>query len=417
MTSNSNNIQPYPLFDTLENLSALIHSKERPALAYIQSSGIDNASSDYEYALAFLYSYRGSRDTFGAYRREVERLLQWSWFVQKRSLTALKRADIEAYIDFCQQPALNWIANKTVSRFIDKQGDRVANEEWRPFVVKKSRQNPNSDVHDFSLSPKALQAVFAILGSFYTYLIQEEYTESNPVALIRQKSKYLRKHQQKDKIRRLTDLQWSYVVETAELLADDDPAQHERTLFVIQALYGMYLRISELTVTERWMPKMGDFSMDLDGNWWFTTVGKGNKERDISVSDAMLDALKRYRNFLGLSPFPSLGESTPLVHKTRGRGGISSTRQIRNIVKNCFDQSIMRMKQKGHDDQDVELLKSATVHWLRHTGISDDVKHRPREHVRDDAGHGSSAITDKYIDVEMRERHRSAKNKTIKPDL
>jgi len=417
MAATPNNIHPRPLFDTLENLSDLIHGKERPTLAYIESSGLAAAVSDYKYALAFLYSYRGSRDTFGAYRREVERLLQWSWFVQKCSLTELKRADIEAYIDFCQQPALNWIANKTVSRFIDNQGERVVNEEWRPFVVKKTRQNPNADIHDYSLSSKALQAVFAILGSFYTYLIQEEYTESNPVALIRQKSKYLRKHQQKDKIRRLTDLQWSYVVETAELLADDDPAQHERTLFIMQALYGMYLRISELTVTERWIPKMGNFNMDLDGNWWFTTVGKGNKERDISVSDAMLDALKRYRSFLGLSPLPSPSESTPLVHKTRGRGGISSTRQIRNIVKNCFDQSIMHMKQKGHDDQDVELLKSATVHWLRHTGISDDVKHRPREHVRDDAGHGSSAITDKYIDVEMRERHRSAKNKTIKPDL
>jgi hypothetical protein len=55
----------------------------------------------------------------------------------------------------------------------------------------------------------------------------------------------------------------------------------------------------------------------------------------------------------------------------------------------------------------------ATVHWLRHTGISDDVKIRPREHVRDDAGHSSSAITDKYIDIELRERHRSARNKII----
>ncbi len=55
----------------------------------------------------------------------------------------------------------------------------------------------------------------------------------------------------------------------------------------------------------------------------------------------------------------------------------------------------------------------ATVHWLRHTGISDDVKHRPREHVRDDAGHSSSAITDKYIDIELRARHQSAKEKLI----
>ena len=212
----------------------------------------------------------------------------------------------------------------------------------------------------------------------------------------------------------MTELQWSYVVDTAEILAQLNPEEHERTLFVIQALYGMYLRISELAASPRWTPEMGDFHMDMDGNWWFTTVGKGNKERDISVSDAMLTAFKRYRQFSGLSPLPAPGESLPLISKTRGRGAINSTRQIRNIVQKCFDAAVERLFKDGFE-QDAELLKAATVHWLRHTGISDDVKHRPREHVRDDAGHGSSAITDKYIDVEMRERHRSGKNKQLKP--
>jgi hypothetical protein len=61
-------------------------------------------------------------------------------------------------------------------------------------------------------------------------------------------------------------------------------------------------------------------------------------------------------------------------------------------------------------------MMGATVHWLRHTGISDDVKIRPREHVRDDAGYSSSAITDRYVDVELKERHKSAKKKKIGPD-
>ena len=38
-------------------------------------------------------------------------------------------------------------------------------------------------------------------------------------------------------------------------------------------------------------------------------------------------------------------------------------------------------------------MRRATVHWLRHTGISEDIKSgRPREHVRDDARHSSSDI-------------------------
>ena len=188
---------------------------------------------------------------------------------------------------------------------------------------------------------------------------------------------------------------------------------HERTLFIMSALYLMYLRVSELVVTERWSPNMNDFKRDHDGNWWFTTVGKGNKERQIAVSHAMLAALKRWRNHLALPPLPLVSDQTPLILRIRGKGGVMSTNQIRNIVQACFDRASARMEAEGFKDE-VGSLRAATVHWLRHTGISDDVKRRPREHVRDDAGHSSSQTTDRYIDVDLRERHQSAKNKPIK---
>jgi hypothetical protein len=73
------------------------------------------------------------------------------------------------------------------------------------------------------------------------------------------------------------------------------------------------------------------------------------------------------------------------------------------------------MQQEGFQDE-VAQLRHASTHWLRHTGISEDVKTRPCEHVRDDADHSSSAITDKYIDIELRERHAPKKKKPIKVD-
>ena len=73
--------------------------------------------------------------------------------------------------------------------------------------------------------------------------------------------------------------------------------------------------------------------------------------------------------------------------------------------------------QKREEPEDADQLANATVHWLRHTGISEDVKIRPREHVRDDAGHSSGAITDKYIDIELRARHGTARKKRIKPEF
>jgi site-specific recombinase XerD len=268
------------------------------------------------------------------------------------------------------------------------------------------------DAKRFYPSQAAIRATFTALSSFYKYLVQEDLIEANPVALIRQKSKFIRKEHQQAPVRRISNLQWDYVLETAEQMAREDP-QHERTLFIMNCLFAMYLRISELVADERSMPMMGDFRKDLDGNWWFHVTGKGNKNRSITVCDAMLLALKRYRQSLGLPPLPNPGERVPLIAKTLGRGPVTSSRNIRKIVQACFDHSYERMCEEGLEE-DAGELKAATVHWLRHTGISEDVKFRPREHVRDDAGHASMATTDRYIESDLRERHQSAKRKRIK---
>ena len=82
---------------------------------------------------------------------------------------------------------------------------------------------------------------------------------------------------------------------------------------------------------------MGDLRKDQDGRWWFHDAGKGNKSRTVTVSDQMLDALKRYPRSLRLSRLPTIDEQTPLVAKLKGGGPVASTRQIRIIVRNCFD--------------------------------------------------------------------------------
>ncbi len=151
-------------------------------------------------------------------------------------------------------------------------------------------------------------------------MLQEEYVDVNPVALIRQKSQFIRKTQGQPKIRRLSELQWQYVIKSAKSLAEQDPDIYERTLFIMSALYSMYLRISELAATERWEPRMNHFHRDGDGSWWFITVGKGNKERQIAVSNAMLKALKRWRKHLGLTSLPSPADQSPLLPKNKRPG-------------------------------------------------------------------------------------------------
>lgn len=398
-------IKPPPaFFDTLDEM-ANPFKQPVTSLLHLSLDASEQAIKDYQYAAEFIFSYRGSPDTFSTYRREIEHFLHWCLLLAKKPLNQIVREDIESYVEFSKQPPVTWVGEKNVPRFLLRQGERVPNSDWRPYVQQASGE--------FVVSQAALQSLFSVLSSFFNFLIQESYIAANPVAQIRQKSKFLRKQQSQGKIRRLSPLQWDFVIETAETLAAEQPQVHERTLFIMNALFAMYLRISELVDTPRWQPQMGHFQADQEGNWWFLTVGKGNKEREISVSDAMLEALKRYRLSRGLPSLPTPGEATPLIHKTRGKGGISSTRQIRAIVQTCFDAAAEKMRVNGFTE-DAERLGAATVHWLRHTGISEDVKHRPREHVRDDAGHGSSAITDRYIDVERAERHASARQKLIK---
>ena len=396
------------LFDTQEHLPEQVVPKELTT----------EQRKDFNITRKFLACYVGSQGTFNSYRREVERLLQWSWVVSGKSLKKLKREDIENFIRFCQQPPKAWIGLKKSPRFIEHDDRRIPNPEWRPFVATVSKAEHRNGLRpnkkDYEISSGTLKESLAILSSFFNYLLQEEFVSANPVALIRQKSKFIRKAQTASKIRRLTPTQWESVIRMAEKMAKQNPTIHERTLFIVTALYAMYLRISELTATARWTPLMNHFFRDSGSRWWFTTVGKGNKQRDIAVSDAMLSGLKRWRQYLNLTPLPTPADDSALIPKIKGRGPLTNSTYIREIVQQCFDSAINDLKQQQLNEE-ADALLEATVHWLRHTGISDDVKIRPREHVRDDAGHSSGAITDQYIDVNLRDRNNTAKKKKIVP--
>jgi len=396
-----------PLFDSLEHLN------KNAEIVVLPSSRFQK---DFYHALNFIKSYTGSIGTFNSYRREAERLLQWCWLIRNKTLPELKREDIELFIRFCQNPPATWISVKKSPRFIVKEGFRQPNPDWRPFVVSVTksarRQGSRPDIAEFSISQGAVQEIFAILSTLFNFLLAEEYMSSNPVALIRQKSKFIRKRQQNTPVRRLSLLQWNAVLRTAEEMAQENPDMHERTRFILSILFGMYLRISELAASERWIPTMNDFAKDSNGYWWFTTVGKGNKERQVAVSISMLDSLSRWRKFLGMTALPSPADNSPLIPRIRGTGPMSDTAPLRRLVQICFDKAAMFLRAENQIEE-ADSLGCATVHWLRHTGISEDVKTRPREHVRDDAGHSSSATTDRYVDVELQARYLSAQNKAI----
>ena len=234
MATNPKRRAPSPIFDNLSVVGRDCVST-LPAAARPVSMSDTDAEQDYSVVLRFLRSYDGSTATFNAYRRELERLCQWSWHVRQSSILEMTREDIEAFVQFMLNPPRAWIGTKNVARFVRLDGHRVANPEWRPFVasVSKSafRDGDVVDAAHYTPTQSTIKATFTALSSFYDFLTQESLVMVNPIKLIRQKSKYLRKDHNQAPVRRVSNLQWDYVIETAELMADEEPAAHERTLF------------------------------------------------------------------------------------------------------------------------------------------------------------------------------------------
>ena len=211
-------------------------------------------------------------------------------------------------------------------------------------------------------------------------------------------------------IKRLSDLQWDFVLECAEKAADKEPL-HERTLFVIATLKTLYLRVSELSDRSNWQPVWKHYWQDSDGNNWLKVLGKGNKLRDVSVPSALLPYIDRYQGYRS-SLTASFGINSAMVAKNRGSGGMTS-RQLRRIVQQGFDLAYDRMIAEGFG-KEAKALREATTHWLRHTGASQDIATRPLKHMSDDLGHASMGTTDQiYIQSDMEERAKSGKGRDV----
>ena len=394
-----------PLVDTFKQLRYQVAhledgtlDSEYPELSSFiaqHSLKLAEISSDLSFIYQFLYVYgRKSDATFTRFRNEIERFALWCWHLKGCSVFALKREDIEHYIDFVVQPQSDWCSDSVQWRFKQKHGQRVANKKWRPFIYKETKP-----------SQQSLSATFTALNVFYKFAILEEKTFANFVPVVKKNCPYLIVQSQINQPDTLSDLQWEYVLRVTEEHCTDNP-DLERNLFTLACLKGLYLRISELSERANFSPVMSHFWQDADGFWFLRVMGKGNKLRDVTLSENFIEYLKRYRQYRGLTSLPRVDEPFPLIHKLRGTGGMT-VRQIRRLVQQSFDMAIAALAQDGFKEES-EKLTSATAHWLRHTGATHDAATRPLKHLSEDLGHAKLATTDQiYIQTNIKERAKS----------
>lgn len=407
--------KPVPLFPTLSELQEYSDTAY-PELVEFLSEGQKWRRQHWEWAVDYL-KYLGrnkSEHTFSRFRGDVERFLLWLFLFKDKPVDEIRKKDILEYADFFWKPPINWISLNAVDRFILTGGTFEINKEWRPYRyrVPKNVELEHIDKKKYKPSQETLSSTFTGLISFYNYLINEEICLGNPAQIAKKDCRYFIKDAQVRDVRRLTEDQWSYVLSTAQQLANESP-HYERNLFVIACLKTLFLRVSELSERKEWTPMMRHFWQDEDGNWWLKIYGKGRKVRDVTVPTQFLDYLKRYRKFRGEPPLPSSSDQSPLVEKIRGQGGLTS-RHLFRLVQEIFDNAYEKMKvEKG--EESAKKLKEASTHWLRHTGASMEVERgRALKDVSEDLGHASMATTDTiYVQSENKKRARSGKERVV----
>ncbi|MGO3346267.1 MAG: tyrosine-type recombinase/integrase [Marinomonas sp.] len=361
-----------------------------------------------------IIQFSNSQDTMSFYRTELNRFLDWCWMVKGKSVMAIRREDAIEYIDFCIFPPASWTAEHAHYAFLkEPDGTLSQNPKWRPFIASDCSGSAQGTI----------TTTFSRLSAFYTTLVSETLIDHNPVKAIRQKNTYKKKGDGTKTPKVLTNDQIKYCMRVCEELSDHAEVidsnkafiHAERALFAFSIALGMYLRVSELVWSDNYSPTHSDFFKDTDGHWWFRTIGKGNQERVIVVSDDVLAALVRYRRILDLPDLPSPTDKTPLI-MSLGNGtwdnekdwfakitSITDTAIMWKLFKKIFSLARSAMIKEGRIDDAYELL-CASCHWLRHTGISNDVQVRPIEHVRDDSGHKTSQTTWSYVHSTNRER-------------
>jgi site-specific recombinase XerD len=381
---------------------------------------VDDVIDCYDLAVEFLEDNSGSAQTFKSYRAEIEKFLMWCWHVTEAKVSEVDKRLMRSYLAFVQSPDRELIGTPTNSRYNDcpKEGIRKPNIKWRPFVVAKITSN-NIKL-DYKFSNKSLQLTLSALSRFFDHLIDNDYCERNPAAILKRKAEF--KHQKQDAsedVKFFSQHQWSYIKLAAIGDVTDDSMERARTRFLIFMMYALYPRISEVSARPAHVPMMSDFTYVPQHSVYLYKIptSKGYKSRNVTVSTALRSELIRYRELIGFSGYPNPNDEYPLfpsiMNETLIRRGLKQ-RRLRDIIYTVFYEAADRLMEDGFED-DANIVRHAGPHWLRHTGTTHDVNDnkRPLTVVRDEAGHSSIETTSLYLHTNLKERYESGQDKEL----
>ncbi len=352
-----------------------------------------HAKNDYEALQCWLNEYRHKATTFRTYQKESERFLLWAVFQKRKALSSLDRDDLEAYLTFLDdpQPKEIWCAKKT------GRGCRRGDPDWRPFIG--------------ILSQSGKATAISSIDSLFNYLVAARYLSFNPLSLMRKRDRKTQPIKMVDLTlheRMLTLDEWHAMLDTLDNLPES--TKHEknekaRLKFIICILYFLGLRINEVS-THCW-----NAFRQIEDDWWFYVLGKGDKVGRIPVNDELLRAMITYRGFLNKSPYPSMDDNEPLITSFK-TGKAITARQINKLLKKL---AIETTKKFNSQPDKIKKLKKFSAHWLRHLSASmQDRAGVQFKHIRANHRHENDETTRRYVHAIDKERHQDMQKLTLR---
>lgn len=352
-----------------------------------------NANNDYEAIQCWLNEYRAKESTFRTYQKEAERFLLWCVYQLQKPLSSIERGDIDNYMTFLSdpQPRETWCAKSH-----GRNGKR-GHANWRPFIG--------------PLSQSAKMTAMSVLDSLFSYLVEACYLSFNPLSLIRRRTS--RMHQLHHQVMQLEERiltldEWHTMLDVLEKFPEattHEKNEKMRLIFIINILYFLGLRINEVA-THEWRA-----FRQVDDQWWFYVLGKGDKVGRIPVNDALLRAIILYRTHLNKSPYPTPEDTTPLIHSLTTKTAITP-RQINHLLKRLAMATAARY---ADQPEKAKKIRKFSAHWLRHLSASmQDRAGVAFKHIRANHRHENDETTRRYVHALDHDRHVDMQKLTLR---
>ena len=351
----------------------------------LDKSQLSDYKNDYQIVCDFLSKYQNTHATLSNYNKETKRFLFFIYVVKKNTLLESNELTITEYLSFLNNPPKEMLGHKL----------SVSSTEWKPL--------------NKPLKQSSIKLAKRILMVFYTHLMKSKLISDNPFenmpkirtdsaasssSIIESSSKrYFSRKVLKKCLTAIDALheQYKHKPHKVELFS--------RYRFILAFLYLTMMRISEFASIRSDNFKIQDYDTDKESYWYIAVVGKGSSSRNIPISPTLRDYIESYLDMtveqFALSKNGINYES--LLKPLRGNSPLAVA-ALSSVVKMMFIEISDYIETNMKDIQTANLVKTASAHWLRHTGGSHMLGNGvDMTKARDLLGHSNVSTTNNYL--------------------